>query len=314
MRTHIRSTPLPVSTVCFIALVIIMLPATSRGETARAADECAAAPNAPPPAGQHWWYRTDRATKRKCWYLGPQDQERAARKADRQERAQEQVQERAAAPAMHPASTQDAPSAPVAGSDTDRVQAAAPAAAESVPFLVDWSDLLEEAGIVSAEDNALTRWADDTAVRTAFAMQDQRRREPVEPRADTPAADKDDARVPQTVAGPADVAGGVAEIPARVPASVVAALLLAGILGGAIVNIVRTRRRRQLQRAFDIPAIGAWEGALPSFLQSRDAPLAPTGQDDGREHDPEPRRAYGGEEELRRILGLPQQLPQRRAA
>ncbi|MGZ3352075.1 MAG: hypothetical protein ACXU89_24390 [Xanthobacteraceae bacterium] len=35
----------------------------------RAADDCLAAPNAETPAGGHWHYRIDRATKRHCWYL-----------------------------------------------------------------------------------------------------------------------------------------------------------------------------------------------------------------------------------------------------
>src|SRR5512135_1827196 len=34
------------------------------------ADECNAKPDKPPPPGKHWYYRTDRATKRQCWYLG----------------------------------------------------------------------------------------------------------------------------------------------------------------------------------------------------------------------------------------------------
>ena len=36
------------------------------------AAECIAQPNAPAPQGEHWYYRTDRATKRQCWYLGPE--------------------------------------------------------------------------------------------------------------------------------------------------------------------------------------------------------------------------------------------------
>lgn len=36
--------------------------------TARA-DSCAAAPKGAAPAGQHWYYHVDRATRHKCWYL-----------------------------------------------------------------------------------------------------------------------------------------------------------------------------------------------------------------------------------------------------
>jgi hypothetical protein len=39
--------------------------------SARADDECIAKPNTPAPQGQHWYYRTDRASNRRCWRLGP---------------------------------------------------------------------------------------------------------------------------------------------------------------------------------------------------------------------------------------------------
>ncbi len=41
---------------------------------ARAADECLAAPNGKAPQGSHWYYRSDHAAKRKCWYLGQEGQ------------------------------------------------------------------------------------------------------------------------------------------------------------------------------------------------------------------------------------------------
>jgi hypothetical protein len=36
---------------------------------AQAADECLTAPKATTPAGAHWYYRLEKGTKRKCWYL-----------------------------------------------------------------------------------------------------------------------------------------------------------------------------------------------------------------------------------------------------
>jgi hypothetical protein len=33
------------------------------------AADCLAAPREPASAGQHWFFRTDQATKQKCWYL-----------------------------------------------------------------------------------------------------------------------------------------------------------------------------------------------------------------------------------------------------
>lgn len=37
--------------------------------TAARADDCRAGPNAPAPAGTHWYYRLDWQTQRKCWYV-----------------------------------------------------------------------------------------------------------------------------------------------------------------------------------------------------------------------------------------------------
>jgi len=41
--------------------------------TARA-DECLSQPSSSAPEGSHWYYHTDRATQRKCWYLRAPDQ------------------------------------------------------------------------------------------------------------------------------------------------------------------------------------------------------------------------------------------------
>jgi len=43
--------------------------ATTSGDTNKA-DECLAAPKAATPPGGHWYYRLERGTRRKCWYLG----------------------------------------------------------------------------------------------------------------------------------------------------------------------------------------------------------------------------------------------------
>jgi hypothetical protein len=45
---------------------------TSTGAV-RASEKCLTAPNSPAPRDEHWYYRTDRATNRQCWYLGPRD-------------------------------------------------------------------------------------------------------------------------------------------------------------------------------------------------------------------------------------------------
>lgn len=50
------------------SLAAVMLAATSPG-AAPAADQCLAKPKGPPPSGKHWYYQTNRTTKRKCWFL-----------------------------------------------------------------------------------------------------------------------------------------------------------------------------------------------------------------------------------------------------
>src|SRR5262245_20070437 len=59
----------------FWALVVVAIlgtvvtARTSRAEPA--ADACLSKPNAAPPQGSHWYYRSDRTNNRRCWYLGP---------------------------------------------------------------------------------------------------------------------------------------------------------------------------------------------------------------------------------------------------
>jgi hypothetical protein len=42
---------------------------TAQLQLAQVADNCLTAPRGATPAGSHWYYRIDRATKRQCWYL-----------------------------------------------------------------------------------------------------------------------------------------------------------------------------------------------------------------------------------------------------
>ena len=55
------------SAIATLALSLGALAPTSG--TAQAAGACNAAPKPTAPAGSHWYYRTDRAAGRKCWYL-----------------------------------------------------------------------------------------------------------------------------------------------------------------------------------------------------------------------------------------------------
>src|SRR5690242_20288806 len=56
-----------------MGFVAILLASGVELRTARA-DDCLAQPNSSAPEGSHWYYHTDRATQRKCWYLRGPDQ------------------------------------------------------------------------------------------------------------------------------------------------------------------------------------------------------------------------------------------------
>jgi hypothetical protein len=42
---------------------------TESADSAKTADSCLSAPQGTAPAGSHWYYRLERSTKRKCWYV-----------------------------------------------------------------------------------------------------------------------------------------------------------------------------------------------------------------------------------------------------
>src|SRR5262245_60999285 len=54
----------------FAALLMASAVPFLPGSPAGAAEECLAGPKSSTPQGRHWYYRLDRATGRKCWYLG----------------------------------------------------------------------------------------------------------------------------------------------------------------------------------------------------------------------------------------------------
>src|SRR5262249_57585971 len=80
-------------------------------EIARAED-CLAGPNGASPPGRHWYYRIDRASHRKCWYLGELNKRREAaqtntrRKVTRRPEPSEEPEEDAAPVPAVPARAQ----------------------------------------------------------------------------------------------------------------------------------------------------------------------------------------------------------------
>jgi hypothetical protein len=64
MRQYIVSATVVLGSILLMAAMSIL-----PDSRARAADECQAAPKGSAPQGSRWYYRTDRTTQRKCWFL-----------------------------------------------------------------------------------------------------------------------------------------------------------------------------------------------------------------------------------------------------
>jgi hypothetical protein len=66
MRNRIGSaTPKELAVVYAITAVIVLT-----NGSARAGDDCLAAPSSDPPHGSHWYYRLESVPQRHCWFLG----------------------------------------------------------------------------------------------------------------------------------------------------------------------------------------------------------------------------------------------------
>lgn len=61
--------PRPFASIALVATLLISGVGVTAPPTTGRADDCLTAPNSPAPQGSHWYYRLDRATQRKCWYV-----------------------------------------------------------------------------------------------------------------------------------------------------------------------------------------------------------------------------------------------------
>ena len=89
-------------------------------ESARADDTCATVPGASAPKGQHWYYRVDSATHRRCWYLHAIVPLRSSAAVDSRSAPSESVRP-VAAPQSPPAAPPDAANAPSASNSPPNV-------------------------------------------------------------------------------------------------------------------------------------------------------------------------------------------------
>jgi hypothetical protein len=218
------------SAIATLALSLGALAPTAAG-TAHAAGACNAAPKPMAPAGSHWYYRTDRAAGRKCWYL-----------------AAEGSKGRIAAPR-------------VATPDTDAdAEPAAPPMAEVAARLTEPLLSPPPAAAVPAASTIVSQAAPSAPLQIPPADSAQRSDEP----ASAPIAQEPAARVaqepaadqaPAAVAAPvASAAAAAAPAPARINAMQFVFVAFVGIcfLAGLFFYLAAVRRRRMEIRIVDL--------------------------------------------------------------
>jgi len=216
-------------------------------------DNCLSSPKGTTPAGSHWYYRIDRATKRKCWYLR-QESDTTTRTAPPQDSS---AAEADSAPAQPSATTRKS----IADARAEWVSQQ-PNAAPNIP--VDKRAI--GVNVLAPTPLASTRWPDISSANSA---------NPGDLRtaaADPPASQPQQTAEPQQPAA-APVAPVAAE-PAKPTASLqmlllvmAAALALAGIIASLVVRIgrVRARRARRSKRLAMWDAVRTRRPPPPTF-------------------------------------------------
>jgi hypothetical protein len=234
---------------------------------AATADDCLSAPKGATPAGGHWYYRIDRATKRQCWYLR-EDGEKAS---DKSTRASPPVSPPAtSAAAAEPAEQQPRTITRKAISDAraewisqqSRAEPSPPAnpgpqttgAAASTP--IQDSKPAMRANVLAPTPLATTRWLDGSGVNASSNPADVR----TAAIADPATGQQQDAEPVQQPAvqqpAPTGMTLAAADSSATKPTAslqmlllvMAAALTLAGITVSLVFRLGRIRARRTMRR------------------------------------------------------------------
>jgi hypothetical protein len=271
--------PSPIVRAVFADLLVALAAVTLSASAGSAAptETCLATPNSTAPDGSHWYFRTDRTTQRKCWYLAAQ-----GHKVHRITRSEPADEEPAARPARskRESGTESsavqaaAPQAPVPREDPqERMQrfvfgAAAQAgepAAERTPQLAAEASPVATAGVLpwpAASQPALNSDVADAAADTPAAAAVA----PSEAQDSAPAARSTSQVAAATAADPAPVT------PLQMLLLFVAALAIAGSLLHTIFKLALARRHRVYvdRREGEWSTNRAYEHALPHDF---DAPM-----------------------------------------
>ena len=256
------------SAMATLALSLGALAPTSG--TAQAAGACNAAPKPTAPAGSHWYYRTDRAAGRKCWYL-----------------AAEGSKGRIAAPrvAATPDTDADAepaapPMAEVAARLTEPLLSPPPAAAAPVSTIV--SQAAPSAPLQGPPGDSVQRGDEPTSAASA--------QEPAANAAPEPMADQPPAAAPAASAAATSTAA-----PQRINAMQFVFVAFVGIclLAGLFFYLAAVRRRRTEVRIVDLNTTASLR--MPAMAALTDSPSVAsdaTGRRDADEIDDERLRRF----------------------
>ena len=241
------------------------------------AAECIAKPNAQAPQGKHWYYRTDRATKRQCWYLGPQDGDvqKSATEASKQ-----QASDARTLPAAPPHAQRPTATAPEVGRAATATETNVPAPAAPPP----WP---EEAKLPDVPPTF-------EAAPTPVLAERKQSVDAIDP-APTPASEKSQS--------PANARSSPASAPAQSTADADHTLALAMIvfaaivISGSVFEVTRWLNRRKASNRHRL------QWAQPS-TSSTSYPLvrAPLDFDSGTRHIPPSPKPLEQEEEFAQAL------------
>ena len=250
--------------------------------TAQAAAACNAAPKPAAPAGSHWYYRTDRAAGRKCWYLAAQGSK--GRIAAPRVAATPDTDEDADTDTSATAKPAAAPMAEVAARLTEPLSSPPPAVA--VPTSTIVSQAAPSALLQAPPAEAAQR--SDEPVAAALVQ------EPATRVAQEPAVDQAPAPVAAPVASvaiaPASAPAPVAE---RVNAMQFVFVAFVGIclLAGVFFYLAALRRRRTEIRIVDLNTRAPLRA--PAMATMTDSPsVAPDARRDDGEIDDERLRRF----------------------
>jgi hypothetical protein len=121
--------PRPLASIALVATLLVSGIAVGVPAGTLRAEDCLTTPNAPATQGQHWYYRTDKAKQRKCWYLRPLQAQQHAQSS--QPTAAQPEQAATGTSASVPAAPTAARPQPEAGTGTSVNVKSAPSASVS---------------------------------------------------------------------------------------------------------------------------------------------------------------------------------------